>query len=285
MYGKRTEVEKTLINKGLSKSLLHMPVFLEKYTDIEEDTLLTDEQIQQLEKNMASINKLVEEKYVEIFMTSIDCEEGIEGTVVYHIGFSTDPIRGFFPRQTMYVLNKEKRVSKYKNTKAINKTDKGHWFKVHNLIQIRLIEEQIKAHIKELCKKNSLEWQEEGIKFYLFMTREGSPKHLVSREDIKKVLLARKDADNHTLAIDTEGYLNLIPTDTIEAAYYAVRLEEDDYEAFRFSVDNIEDLYLTLLNGWKQHLERERSQWVFVTKNKLVEEKLLMEISRLIDEM
>lgn len=89
--------------------------------------------------------------------------------------------------------------------------------------------------------------------------RTGKPKNpYISEEDLKRVIIAGNDNYNNSLVIDFDGYLHLIPFNRAKGGPYAVRFETflagNGYVGSQSSLIHIDDTYLSLLEGWLDHL-------------------------------
>ncbi|WP_256238006.1 hypothetical protein [Bacillus sp. EB600] len=89
--------------------------------------------------------------------------------------------------------------------------------------------------------------------------RTEKPKNpYITKEDLKRVLIAGNEHDHNSLIIDFDGYLHLIPFNRARGGPYAVRFETflagNGYVGSQSSLNHINDTYLSLLEGWLEHL-------------------------------
>lgn len=89
--------------------------------------------------------------------------------------------------------------------------------------------------------------------------RINKPKQKVfTKEQLRNVLLQGDDSVKNSLVIDKEGYIQLVPFERAKDAGYPVRFETfhagNGYVGSEYDSNELENLYLTLLEGWVEHL-------------------------------
>ncbi|MEA5096226.1 MAG: hypothetical protein VB128_14830 [Sedimentibacter saalensis] len=130
---------------------------------------------------------------------------------------------------------------------------------------------------------------ETNYSFNIIMKRIYAPSHLFTKQEIEDVLRSGDDELNNVLIVDEGGYVKLLQDSKIklyERDTYSVINET--YCAFnnyvgRYSpLYHLDDEYISCLEGWLEHLEREESVYKdYYNKNRNVEE-LKNEIKALI---
>lgn len=99
--------------------------------------------------------------------------------------------------------------------------------------------------------------------------RLSKPQYILTREDLKKVLLNGDDRYVNVLLLDFDGKPKLIPLKNGETpltiSYYPVRNESymfgNGYVGNEKSIEDIDLLYTNLLSNWLLHLETGKSQY------------------------
>jgi hypothetical protein len=122
--------------------------------------------------------------------------------------------------------------------------------------------------------------------------RTGKPKKpYITMDDLKQVLLKGDDQFNNSLIIDFDGYLHLLPFDQAKNSAYAVRFETfvagNGYVGSEKSIEDIEDIedtYLSLLEGWVSHLVGHDTVYRDYPSSSTLDE-LLVEIEEAINEL
>lgn len=121
----------------------------------------------------------------------------------------------------------------------------------------------IKNHIKKLCGESGIVWQEINICFSIELFRIKPPVHIFTENEIREVLRAGNDFRNNRLVIDEDGYVRLIEGGLYYELYqYPVAQETycagNNYVGQYANLDNLNEVYLGLLDGWLQHLQTGR---------------------------
>lgn len=113
-------------------------------------------------------------------------------------------------------------------------------------------------------------------------------KHFITRQELKEVLVNGDDSRNNSLILDMDGYLKLIPFSEWRSTPYAVRYEtfgaNNGYVGINSNLSHLELTYLTMIDGWVNHLNSHEQIYKDYV-GKVDEEKLLKEIEELIEEI
>ncbi|MFI3603958.1 protein kinase domain-containing protein [Vagococcus fluvialis] len=172
--------------------------------------------------------------------------ETTESAIVYSIKWIRDH---FDSNQDLYLNDKGKFVS---SSEAI--------FKSNSILEIIKIYDDCKEIYPTLSNKLFTPM------FDISMTRLCPPKNVVTREQIKKVLINGDDSVGNVLVIDEDGYPQLLNQSDKRASYYPVRIESfsalNNYVGQYSVLNHLEDSYLMCLKGWRQHLSNERTIYV-----------------------
>lgn len=141
---------------------------------------------------------------------------------------------------------------------------------------------EVLNYIKELCNENKIEWDELGIYFTIELFRIKPPTHLFTEDEIKRVLREGNDFRNNRLVIDEDGYVKLVDSDIPYEEYrYPVIHESynagNNYVGQYANLDDVNEIYLAMLDGWLHHLRTEQNYSIDYYEDKN-EEELLAEI-------
>ncbi|WP_097025726.1 hypothetical protein [Clostridium peptidivorans] len=115
------------------------------------------------------------------------------------------------------------------------------------------------------------------------------PNHQFTKQELKEIILSGDDIYNNSLIIDFDGYPKLIKWINSEdircTQNYAVRYET--FAAGRGDVGILSNLYyinqiyVSLLEAWLEHLKTGRSIYTDYTENKLNSNEILNTVSKL----
>lgn len=137
-------------------------------------------------------------------------------------------------------------------------------------------------------KKNFIGIKQEYI-FEIMTHRLTKPEHQFTKQELSNILLNGDDRYNNSLIIDFNGYPKLIKWVSSEdiryTQNYAVRYET--FVAGRGDVGvlsnlyYIDQIYISLLEAWMEHLKTGRSIYTDYTENKLNSDEILNTVSKL----
>lgn len=81
---------------------------------------------------------------------------------------------------------------------------------------------------------------------------------IFTREQLRNTLQNGDDSVTNSLIIDKEGYIRIVPFEIARDADYPVRFEtfsaRQGYVGSDYHTHEIEEMYMTLLGGWAEHL-------------------------------
>lgn len=115
------------------------------------------------------------------------------------------------------------------------------------------------------------------------------PEHQFTKQELRNILLSGDDRYNNSLIINFNGYPKLIKwvnsEDIIFTQNYAVRYEtfiagRGDVGALS-NLYYIDQIYVSLLEAWLEHLKTGRSIYTDYTENKLNSDEILNTVSKL----
>lgn len=141
----------------------------------------------------------------------------------------------------------------------------------------------MKKKIKQLCADSGIVWQQMGIYFTIELFRKKPPMHLFMEEEIRAVLRTGNDFRSNRLVIDEDGYAKLIDGDShFERCQYPVYQEsynaQNNYVGQYANLDDVNEIYLAMLDGWLHHLRTGRQHDVDYYEDNLDAEELIEEI-------
>lgn len=149
---------------------------------------------------------------------------------------------------------------------------------------IRAVNEVLE-YIKGLCNENNIVWDELGIYFSVELFRVKPPTHLFTEDEIRDVLRAGNDFINNRLVINEDGYVKLINSDIPYEEYRYPVIQEtynagNNYVGQYANLDDINEIYLAMLDGWLHHLRTEQNYSIDYYEKSKSERELLAEIEK-----
>jgi hypothetical protein len=144
-----------------------------------------------------------------------------------------------------------------------------HWISNHNFIEVEGKKIEVNPTISNLTDPTV------SVRHH----RMGKPKQsYFSIEELKEVLLSGDDSHHNSLVIDYDGFVHLVPFDQAKNGAYAVRFETfiagNGYVGNKSSLNDIEDTYLALLQGWASHLYSHDKVYQDYTESGTIKETL-----------
>lgn len=139
--------------------------------------------------------------------------------------------------------------------------------------------------IKESCNKNNIVWDEIGIYFTVELFRIQAPTHLFTEDEILGALRGGNDLKNNRLVIDEDGYAKLVNSDIPYEEYRYPVIQEsynagNNYVGKYANLDDINEIYLNMLDGWLHHLMTEQNYSIDYYEETKNEKELLVEIEK-----
>lgn len=199
-----------------------------------------------------------------------------------------------------YVFSFEKNKKDYLNRKRYYLTQQGEWVlnkeKENNEDLYILYSEEDAIEfinrcnklIKEKCEQAGIEYISDFKVFEVEGKRLGVPEHLITREELKVVLLNGNDHVDNMLVINNKGYFELLEKhyfNDFEFIKYPVRHEGfqayNNYVGKYSDVYHFEDTFISSLQGWLAYLKRGSTVYIDYVRENSDEELLLKEINAL----
>lgn len=111
--------------------------------------------------------------------------------------------------------------------------------------------------------------------FQVVFKRVLFPKNLITKEQIKEVLVKGDDTVGNVLVVDELGYPHLINSSETFTQFYPVRLESftayNNYVGKFSKLNHLEETYLICLKAWADHLNRD--EFIYLDYNDKIDEK------------
>lgn len=111
--------------------------------------------------------------------------------------------------------------------------------------------------------------------FQVVFKRVLFPKNLITKEQIKEVLVKGDDTVGNVLVVDELGYPHLINSSETLIQFYPVRLESfaayNNYVGKFSKLNHLEETYLICLKAWADHLNRD--EFIYLDYNDKIDEK------------
>lgn len=138
--------------------------------------------------------------------------------------------------------------------RLLSKDDK-QIFSIYERNTAKKLRDKLNEKLHELCKFED-DFLKPSFKINLF--REGKPKHLFTKQEIKKLMKEADDRVNNTLVIDENGYAQLVQDIDI-AKLYPVRYETwcsgNIYVGKYSTLSDIDNAYKYSLLKWLEYLK------------------------------
>lgn len=270
--------------KTMRKSYYELKDFREFSNLYQKSPFMTEDELEKVEFNKrieesCKFDEFVEESWDKWNLKEIcdrnnyKCEGNLEFVILFNINGSSFGARKYIS-ESGSILEEEDII--YPLTK------KGKYIFSDFDGAVKAINE-IEAYIKKLCDEAEIVWQDMGIYFTINLFRTKPPIHLFSEKEVKEVLRGGNDFINNRLVIDGEGFVQLIDSDLPYESYRYPVIQEtynagNNYVGKYANLDDVNEIYLALLEGWKCHLKSKRRYVIDYYNNKDNEEKILEEI-------
>lgn len=190
---------------------------------------------------------------------------------------------GFF--EPCFVLNSDGKFIESESS-ILHEPDNLNWFLFTDIESVKRFIDLVELDIDNICDSYALKRYPGDFYFSIKPIRNLPPKHLFSKEEIRKVLLSGNDHIENTLVIDGDGFAKLVQENnsSILRQYPVIH---ESYNAFNnytgkySSLEHLNDEYISSLQGWLIHLRKNggcvRMDYVH---NNSDEEQLLTEIKK-----
>ena len=144
--------------------------------------------------------------------------------------------------------------------------------------------ENINLHISKYLEENNHKPLEPSESLIIIeLEREGIPKHLFKKEEIKEAMNKADDRNNNQLVIDEDGYVKIIQK-LEEGFLYPVRHEVwisgNNYVGKYSKLSSLDDDYISSLQGWLLYLQTGEKQYIDYISENQNEDLLLEEIRK-----
>ncbi len=119
---------------------------------------------------------------------------------------------------------------------------------------------QIEECLMGICNEQGIKWQSNGIYFTIHLLRVKPPSHLFTEDEIREVLRNGNDFVNNRLAIDFDGYAQLIEGDSYTERFKYPVIQEgydagNNYVGEYANLDDVNEIYVAMLDAWMHHLK------------------------------
>ena len=119
---------------------------------------------------------------------------------------------------------------------------------------------QIEECLMGICNEQGIKWQSNGIYFTIHLLRIKPPSHLFTEDEIREVLRNGNDFVNNRLAIDFDGYAQLIEGDSYTERFKYPVIQEgydagNNYVGEYANLDDVNEIYVAMLDAWMHHLK------------------------------
>lgn len=228
------------------------------------------------------IKKLISDNYLkwnfkEILISNNQDSNGIRFFYSFDMGaFSKESFDAII--ENKYVVLCEDGFFKYN-------PDKKEIYYLNNREQVLELRDKLyKCIVENFCGLDYDAFAKNIFGIRIHFTRNGSPEHLFTKDEILNVLRNGDDRVSNTLVIDEGGYARLIQGNSEVAHTYPVAFESWDagnvYVGKYADLSDVDNYYLNALRCWKNYLENDEYGCVNVFFDNLDEQVLLDSIQK-----
>ncbi|WP_315166722.1 protein kinase domain-containing protein [Metaclostridioides mangenotii] len=258
--------------------------FMEKHNrnPFEVRTESGKEDIMTLVKNEKELKLLIKGYFNNTDFCDYLEQPGIKGdSNVLHFGLSVNFNEGMFDPDLLLKYNGK--FIKDKSSLFQRESDSKDLFLFQNIKLVQEFMNNVENDIRNICVENEIDMSPVLYYFSIDIFRNRSPKHMFTRDEIKKVLLSGNDYKRNTLVIDSDGFPRLIEEEKqiLLMQYPVIHESYDAYNNYtgKYSpLNHLEDEYISSLQGWLEHLKYGGVIRIEYVDDNTDEEQLIKEI-------